>query len=147
MPQGLQILANSSTGHVDVGCYCVEGRAIACGIRCWAQPRRRFHPPANGREGGARGTALPSLMRYAWLVAVALDKGRRLAQSGGARLRDRRSANMRALALRLQAIVGLAGRFPAWARELGACVPMLLMLAVVLAPPLNHDVAAVLEFG
>jgi hypothetical protein len=54
---------------------------------------------------------------------------------------------MRALALRLQAIVGLAGRFPLSARELGACVPMLLMLAVVLAPPLNHDVAAVLEFG
>src|SRR5207248_1120054 len=32
-------------------------------------------------------------------------------------------------------------------RELAACVPMLLMLPIMLAPPLNHDVAAVLEFG
>ena len=54
---------------------------------------------------------------------------------------------MRALTLRLQAIAGLAGRFPARGRELAACAPMLLMLAIVLAPPLNHDVAAVLEFG
>ena len=54
---------------------------------------------------------------------------------------------MRALTLRLQAIVGLAGRFPARGRELAAYVPMLLMLPIVLAPPLNHDVAAVLEFG
>jgi hypothetical protein len=54
---------------------------------------------------------------------------------------------MRALALRLQAIAGLAGRFPARGRELAAYIPMLLVLPIALAPPLNHDVAAVLEFS